>query len=85
MQGLTLLALDISPLGRIWIFTKEDTGVLVAMSSIQPLGREVTAGAVFGAALYSAGVYHPSVIQSQLRFESFQMLQVMLGASAASA
>ncbi|WPG99465.1 Hypothetical protein R9X50_00227900 [Acrodontium crateriforme] len=55
------------------------------MSSIQPLGREVAAGAVFGAALYSAGVYHPSVIQSQLRFDSFQMLQVMLGASAASA
>lgn len=85
MQRLVFLTLHISPLGRIRIFTEEETGVLAVMSSIQPLGREVTAGAVFGAALYSAGVYHPSVIQSQLRFESFQMLQVMLGASAASA
>lgn len=47
--------------------------------------REAFAGACFGAALFASGVYHPAIIVAQLRFESFHMLQVMLGASAASA
>nr|XP_023908619.1 uncharacterized protein LOC112020292 [Quercus suber] len=46
---------------------------------------EIFAGACFGSALFVSGVYHPAVILSQLRFDSYHMLQVMLGASAASA
>ncbi|KAK5174847.1 hypothetical protein LTR16_011480, partial [Cryomyces antarcticus] len=44
-----------------------------------------TAGALFGAALASSGVWSPSVITSQMRLEDFHMLKVFLSASASSA
>ncbi|KAF2441866.1 YeeE/YedE family protein [Karstenula rhodostoma CBS 690.94] len=44
-----------------------------------------TAGALFGAALASSGVYLPSVIISQMQLSSLQMLKVFITASASSA
>jgi hypothetical protein len=44
-----------------------------------------TAGALFGAALASSGVYLPSVIISQMRLSSFHMLKAFITASASSA
>lgn len=41
-------------------------------------------GAVFGAATVVAGVYSPSVIISQFKFEDWHMLQTFLGATASS-
>lgn len=42
-------------------------------------------GAAFGAALTAAGVYQPSVILSQLKFENWHMMQAFLTAAASSA
>lgn len=42
------------------------------------------AGALFGAALASSGVYLPSVITSQMQLANFHMLKVFLAASAIS-
>ncbi|KAM5348035.1 hypothetical protein ACJ41O_007859 [Fusarium nematophilum] len=42
-------------------------------------------GAVFGAATVVAGVYSPSVIINQFKFEDWHMLQTFLGATASSA
>lgn len=42
-------------------------------------------GAAFGAALTASGVYQPSVIVSQLKFENWHMIQTFLTASASSA
>lgn len=47
--------------------------------------KPILAGAVFGIALTSAGVYNPAVIIGQLKFEDFLMLKVFLTATAASA
>ncbi|KAH8724987.1 hypothetical protein GQ44DRAFT_827096 [Phaeosphaeriaceae sp. PMI808] len=44
-----------------------------------------TAGALFGAALASSGVYLPSVIVSQMQLAKFHMLKVFMTASAISA
>ncbi|EPE09882.1 hypothetical protein F503_04977 [Ophiostoma piceae UAMH 11346] len=41
-------------------------------------------GAVFGAALVASGVYQPSVILSQLKWDNYHMLQAFLTATAAS-
>ncbi|KAM7190763.1 hypothetical protein V8F33_009312 [Rhypophila sp. PSN 637] len=42
-------------------------------------------GAAFGAALTASGVYQPSVIVSQLKFENWHMIQTFLTAAATSA
>ncbi|KAL0471568.1 hypothetical protein QR685DRAFT_207243 [Neurospora intermedia] len=42
-------------------------------------------GAAFGAALTASGVYQPSVIVSQLKFENWHMIQAFLTAAASSA
>ncbi|KAJ3506195.1 hypothetical protein NM208_g16103 [Fusarium decemcellulare] len=42
-------------------------------------------GAVFGAATVAAGVYSPSVIINQFKFDDWHMLQTFLGATASSA
>ena len=42
-------------------------------------------GAAFGAALTVSGVYQPSVIVSQLKFENWHMIQAFLTAAASSA
>ncbi|KAK3398791.1 hypothetical protein B0T20DRAFT_218167 [Sordaria brevicollis] len=42
-------------------------------------------GAAFGAALTASGVYQPSVIVSQLKFENWHMMQAFLTAAASSA
>ncbi|KAF7560530.1 hypothetical protein G7046_g3614 [Stylonectria norvegica] len=42
-------------------------------------------GAAFGAALVAAGVYQPSTIISQFKFEDWHMFQVFLGATVSSA
>jgi hypothetical protein len=47
--------------------------------------KPLAAGAIFGAALTAAGVYHPSVIIGQMRMEDFLMLKVFLTATATSA
>ncbi|KAL2004501.1 hypothetical protein VTN00DRAFT_3473 [Thermoascus crustaceus] len=44
-----------------------------------------TAGAIFGTALASSGVYLPSVTTSQMKLQDFHMLKVFLTASSASA
>lgn len=44
-----------------------------------------SSGAIFGAALTAAGVYSPSCIIGQLRFENFHMLEVFMTATAGSA
>lgn len=44
-----------------------------------------TAGALFGAALASSGVYLPKIIISQMQLSSFHMLKVFVTASATSA
>ncbi|KAI3545481.1 YeeE/YedE family protein [Colletotrichum abscissum] len=41
-------------------------------------------GAAFGAALVAAGVYQPSVIIAQLKFENWHMIQAFLAAAASS-
>ncbi|KAM0325523.1 hypothetical protein ACHAQA_007510 [Verticillium albo-atrum] len=41
-------------------------------------------GVAFGAALTAAGVYHPAVITSQLKFENWHMIQAFLAAAASS-
>lgn len=46
---------------------------------------EFTSGAIFGAALFSAGVFTPVTVKSQMTFQSNKMLTVFLGASATSA
>lgn len=45
----------------------------------------VGAGALFGAALASSGVYLPSVIVSQMEMKDYHMLKVFLTASGSSA
>lgn len=50
-----------------------------------PLVSEYAAGALFGSALFAAGVFAPSTIVAQMRLEDFTMAQAMLGASATSA
>ncbi|KAK1752060.1 hypothetical protein QBC47DRAFT_64361 [Echria macrotheca] len=47
--------------------------------------NNLVAGAAFGAALTASGVYQPSVILSQLKFENFHMIQTFLTAAASSA
>ena len=42
----------------------------------------VLTGAAFGAALAAAGVHDPAVLISQFKFETFDMLQSFLAASA---
>lgn len=59
--------------------------MVTPMATMQRNLQEAVAGAFFGSALFASGVYHPAVITSQLRFESYHMVQVMLGASATSA
>lgn len=46
---------------------------------------EYAAGALFGGALFAAGVFAPSTIVAQMRLEDFTMVKAMLGASATSA
>ncbi|KAL9946304.1 hypothetical protein D7B24_008443 [Verticillium nonalfalfae] len=41
-------------------------------------------GVAFGAGLAAAGVYHPAVITSQLKFENWHMIQAFLAAAASS-
>jgi hypothetical protein len=43
------------------------------------------AGAFFGTALTSSGVYLPSIILLQMKLQDFHMLKVFLTASSASA
>jgi hypothetical protein len=43
-----------------------------------------TSGALFGAAVTTAGVYLPSIIVEQMHLRQFHMLKVFLTASAAS-
>lgn len=45
----------------------------------------LVSGALFGAALMSAGVYSPHVIIGQMKLENFHMLKAFLAASASSA
>ncbi|KAG0645819.1 non sense mediated decay [Hyphodiscus hymeniophilus] len=45
----------------------------------------LAAGSIFGAALTSAGVYHPAVIIGQMTLQDFTMLKVFLTAAAISA
>jgi hypothetical protein len=47
--------------------------------------KPLAAGTIFGAALTAAGVYHPSVIIGQMKFENYLMLKVFLTATATSA
>jgi len=47
--------------------------------------NSVLSGAIFGAALSAAGVYSPTVIIAQMRFEDFHMMKAFLAASASSA
>ncbi|THZ31010.1 hypothetical protein D6C90_08732 [Aureobasidium pullulans] len=49
------------------------------------LVSEYAAGALFGSALFAAGVFAPSTIVAQMRLEDFTMAKAMLGASATSA
>ncbi|CAG9936952.1 unnamed protein product [Clonostachys rosea f. rosea IK726] len=42
-------------------------------------------GAAFGAGIFAAGLHHPSVVASQLKFENHQFLQAFLTATASSA
>ncbi|TDZ26789.1 UPF0394 membrane protein [Colletotrichum orbiculare MAFF 240422] len=44
----------------------------------------ILSGAAFGAALVGAGVYQPSVIIAQLKFENWHMIQAFLAAAASS-
>jgi len=53
-------------------------GITISMENL-------LSGATFGAALTASGVYQPSVIISQLKFENFHMLQAFLTACAGSA
>lgn len=46
--------------------------------------ENIVSGAAFGAALTASGVFQPSVIVSQLKFENFHMLQTFLTATASS-
>jgi hypothetical protein len=55
------------------------------MSLLDAYLKPISAGAIFGAALTSAGVYHPAVIIGQMKFEDFSMLKVFLTATATSA
>ena len=48
------------------------------------MAEVATTGAVFGAALVASGVYQPSVILSQLKWDNYHMLQAFLTATAAS-
>jgi len=45
----------------------------------------VLSGAIFGAALTAAGVYSPTVIIQQMKFQDFHMMKAFLSASASSA
>jgi hypothetical protein len=47
--------------------------------------KPLAAGAIFGAALTSAGVYSPSVIIGQMKLRDFLMLKVFISATATSA
>ena len=49
------------------------------------LALEYAAGTLFGAALFSAGVFAPGTIIAQMRLQDFTMVKAMLGASATSA
>ena len=44
-----------------------------------------TAGALFGAALMSSGIWAPQAIISQMKLQDFYMVKVFLTASASSA
>ncbi|KAK6219522.1 YeeE/YedE family protein [Colletotrichum tabaci] len=48
------------------------------------MATTVLSGAAFGAALVAAGVYQPSVIIAQLKFENWHMVQAFLAAAASS-
>jgi len=48
------------------------------------MATSLLSGAAFGAALVAAGVYKPSVIISQVKFENYHMLQAFLAATASS-
>jgi hypothetical protein len=45
----------------------------------------VVSGALFGAALMSAGVYSPHIIIGQMKLVDFHMLKAFIAASASSA
>ncbi len=45
----------------------------------------LVSGAAFGAALTASGVFRPSVILAQLKFQNFHMLQAFLTATSTSA
>ncbi|KAF4551878.1 Hypothetical protein D9617_12g037680 [Elsinoe fawcettii] len=47
--------------------------------------RRVAAGAVFGSALFAAGMHDPATIKAQMRLVDFRMVETMLTATAASA
>jgi len=47
--------------------------------------NNLVSGAAFGAALTASGVFQPSVILGQLKFENFHMIQAFLTATASSA
>ncbi|KAG9826863.1 hypothetical protein KCU68_g14813, partial [Aureobasidium melanogenum] len=49
------------------------------------LVSEYAAGTLFGAALFTAGVFAPSTIIAQMKMEDVTMVKAMLGASATSA
>ncbi|KAK1995483.1 YeeE/YedE family protein [Colletotrichum falcatum] len=48
------------------------------------MATTVLSGAAFGASLVAAGVYRPSVIIAQLKFEDWHMVQAFLAAAASS-
>ncbi|KAM0279093.1 hypothetical protein ACHAQH_004779 [Verticillium albo-atrum] len=48
------------------------------------MATTVLSGVAFGAGLTAAGVYHPAVITSQLKFENWHMIQAFLAATASS-
>ncbi|KAI5463785.1 hypothetical protein BGZ63DRAFT_413296 [Mariannaea sp. PMI_226] len=49
------------------------------------MASTLVTGAVFGAATVAAGVYSPSLIISQFKFEDWHMAQTFIGATASSA
>ncbi|KKY15007.1 putative family protein [Diplodia seriata] len=50
-----------------------------------PLAAEFSAGALFGTALATSGIYSPATIKAQMHLSDFTMLQTFLGASASGA
>jgi hypothetical protein len=56
----------------------------MAIMGATPL-NSLLSGATFGAALTAAGVYSPTAVIEQMRFQDFHMMKAFLSASASSA